>query len=298
MTGCKTVLASQVARPFRQFLEKKISHSQSKPTLVGLLANEDPASKRYAEWTSKTCQETGVHFDLIQVDKQALKSEIIRANLNKDIHGIMVYYPVFGYPIDSTLQNKVNYFKDVEGLSQRALKNVYENKRFYDKNIIPCTPLAIIKILEYIQEFDSDLPFGSRLENKTVTVINRSNVVGKPLAALLAHEGAIVYSVNKNNVQLFTSTDIRDTPFSQEQVIPQSDIVITGVPVSNYKVPTALLKPGVSAINFSAFANFEKDVTSKASYFVPSVGKVTVTMLKRNLVRLFDYQQQQIKKIL
>ncbi|KAI9254308.1 hypothetical protein BY458DRAFT_442702 [Sporodiniella umbellata] len=297
MTGCKTILASQVARPFRHFLKKKIHHSNTTPMLVGLLANEDPASKRYAEWTARTCQETGVQFDLIQVNKDALEDEIKKANMNKDIHGIMVYYPVFGQPQDGYLQNKVSYFKDVEGLSQRALKNIYQSRRFYDKNIIPCTPLAIIKILEYIQEFNSDLPFGSRLKNKVVTVINRSNVVGKPLAALLAHEGATVYSVNKNNVQLFTETQVLDTPFLQEIVIPKSDIVIAGVPVRGYKVPTALLKPGVSVINFAAFANFEKDVSSKASHFIPSVGKVTVTMLKRNLLRLYDYQQQQLKII-
>ncbi|KAG1136515.1 hypothetical protein G6F37_012006 [Rhizopus arrhizus] len=296
MTACKTVLASQIARPFRHFLKKKLDKCTSKPTLIGLLANQDPASKKYAEWTAKTCQETGVQFELAQVNKHELELEIIKANHDKDIHGIMVYYPVFGYPLDISLQNRVNYFKDVEGLSQRALQNVYQNKRFYDKNIIPCTPLAIIKTLEYIQEYRSDLSFGHRLENKTVTVINRSDVVGKPLAALLASEGALVYSVDENNVQLFTPTDIKDTPFSQQQVISQSDIVITGVPFRSYKVPTAILKPGVVAINFSAFANFEKDVTYKASHFVPSVGKVTVTMLKRNLLRLYDYQLQQLRQ--
>lgn len=149
MTACKTVLASQIARPFRHSLKKKLDKCTSKPTLIGLLANQDPASKKYAEWTAKTCQETGVQFELAQVNKHELELEIIKANHNKDIHGIMVYYPVFGYPLDMSLQNRVNYFKDVEGLSQRALQNVYQNKRFYDKNIIPCTPLAIIKVYKH-----------------------------------------------------------------------------------------------------------------------------------------------------
>lgn len=125
--------------------------------------------------------------------------------------------------------------------------------------------------------------------------------MGKPLAAILANEGATVYSVDQSNVQTFTELDLEnkcktiDTDLRCFDVIPQSDIVITGVPTPNFKVPTKLLKPGVVSINFSTFANFEPDVTSKASHFVPSVGKVTVAMLERNLLRLYDYQHQIMK---
>lgn len=130
-----------------------------------------------------------------------------------------------------------------------------------------------------------------------MTIVNRSEIVGRPLAALLANEGAKVFSVDANNVQTFTELDANktcqfiDTNLKCHQVIPQSDIVITGVPIPNYKVPTKLLKPGAVAINFSTFANFEPDIKSRVSYFVPSVGKVTVAMLVRNLLRLYDYQQ-------
>lgn len=126
-----------------------------------------------------------------------------------------------------------------------------------------------------------------------MTIINRSEIAGRPLAALLAKEGALVYSVDKYNVQKFTKNDILDTDLEYTQVVPKSDIVITGVPDANYKLPSNLLKPGVIAINFSTHANFESDIASKASYFVPSVGKVTVAMLKRNLLKLYDYQNNQ-----
>lgn len=107
-----------------------------------------------------------------------------------------------------------------------------------------------------------------------------------------------MYSVDANNVQTFTKNDQNnhckaiDTDLRCTQVVPRSDIVITGVPDAAYRMPTKLLKPGVVAINFSAFANFESDIQQKASYFVPSVGKVTVAMLQKNLLRLHDYQQQ------
>ncbi len=142
------------------------------------------------------------------------------------------------------------------------------------------------------------MPYGSRLKDRNITIINRSEIVGRPLAALLANEGANVYSVDANNVQTFTKLDqthsckVIDSPLKCSQAVSKSDIVITGVPKPNYKVPTKLLKPGVVAVNFSAFANFEFDLTSKAAYFVPSVGKVTVAMLERNLLRLYDYQNK------
>jgi len=69
--------------------------------------------------------------------------------------------------------------------------------------------------------------------------------------------------------------------------------VITGVPTPSYKLSTALLRDGVIAINFSAFNNFEVNVKEKASIYVPSVGKVTIAMLERNLLRLFDYKLSQ-----
>lgn len=121
---------------------------------------------------------------------------------------------------------------------------------------------------------------------------------------MLANDGAKVYSVDINGIQLFTrgtgihlkAHKVEDTDATLEQVIPQCDVVITGVPTPKYKLPTSLLKDGVIAINFSSFANFEDDVKTRASIFVPSVGKVTVAMLERNLLRLYDYQNNLTEK--
>lgn len=134
--------------------------------------------------------------------------------------------------------------------------------------------------------------------------MNRSEIVGRPLAAMLANDGAKVYSIDINGIQLFTrgtgiklkAHQVEDVDLTPEQVIPECDVVITGVPTPNYKLPTSYLKDGVVAINFSSFANFEDDVKSKASIFVPSVGKVTVAMLERNLLRLHDYQNNLTEK--
>ena len=71
------------------------------------------------------------------------------------------------------------------------------------KAILPCTPLAIVKTLEHCQVYSPLRPYGSRAFGRTITVINRSEVVGRPLAALLANDGARVFSVDLDGVQEF-----------------------------------------------------------------------------------------------
>ena len=114
------------------------------------MANNDPGACKYAEWTSKVCKETGIDFELRKIDKHSINDHIEKANMDQQINGIMVYYPVFGHEVDNQLQNKISPLKDVEGLGQVAIENIYRNRRFKDrdrhmKNIIPCTPLAILK---------------------------------------------------------------------------------------------------------------------------------------------------------
>jgi methylenetetrahydrofolate dehydrogenase (NAD+) len=157
-----------------------------------------------------------------------------------------------------------------------------------------------VKILEHIGVYNAIIPYGDRLHGKTVTIINRSEVVGRPLAALLANDGAIVYSVDEFGLLKFhrganiklNRHEVSETDFTVEQALAISDVVITGVPSDKYKLTATHLRDGVIAVNFSTFKNMGEDVQEKASIFVPSVGKVTVSMLERNLTRLYDYQNQ------
>jgi methylenetetrahydrofolate dehydrogenase (NAD+) len=81
---------------FREELKTIIKTREIKPKLVGFLVNEDPASIKYAECTSKTCKETGITFELRKCNKEELEDQITEANKDDSVHGIMVYYPVFG----------------------------------------------------------------------------------------------------------------------------------------------------------------------------------------------------------
>jgi methylenetetrahydrofolate dehydrogenase (NAD+) len=241
---------------------------------------------------------SGFAFDLREVDRELLEDRLIEANNDSSVDGIIVYYPIFGSRQDQYLQQIVSIDKDVEGLSHRYIFNMYQNIRFLDpasskKSILPCTPLAVIKILEYLRIYNTILPYGNRLHGRTITVINRSEVVGRPLAALLANDGAHVYSVDIADVQEFTrGVGLRKrrhevnekAGWTLENCLPLSDVVISGVPGDKYKVPLEKMKDGAVCINFSSERNFTPEVKEKASIYVPAIGKVTIAVLLRNLL--------------
>lgn len=210
-------------------------------------------------------------------------------------------------------------YKDVEGLSPQLISNMYQNIRFLDpphnlrKSILPCTPLAVVKILEHLQIYNNFLDYGKRLFGKRITVINRSEVVGRPLAALLANDGAEVYSVDVTGVQMFSrgtglkkvKHESRDLEgWTLEQCLPISEVVISGVPGDSFKVPTHLVREGAVCVNFSSQKvssvarggrttemltspqNFNPDIKEKAAIYVPSIGKCTIACLLRNMVQL------------
>ncbi|KAI9798853.1 MAG: hypothetical protein M1833_004356 [Piccolia ochrophora] len=308
--SCKVVLAASVARKLLEEVSEGLARVSSPPLLVGFLANEDPAAGMYAEWTGKTCRENGFAFDLRKVDREDLEDRILAANKDDRVDGIIVYYPIFGNRQDQYLQQITDVSKDVEGLSHRYIFNMYQNIRFLDdrqlqKSILPCTPLAVIKILEYLQIYNTILPYGNRLFGHSITVINRSEVVGRPLAALLANDGASVYSVDVSGVQLFTRGEgikkkrheiIEKPGWGLTECLPLSDVVISGVPGDTFKVPTNLLREGAVCINFSTDKNFGLDVKDKASIYVPAIGKVTIVVLLRNLLRIVQNRTGAVEK--
>ncbi|KAM0750203.1 NAD-P-binding protein [Meredithblackwellia eburnea MCA 4105] len=345
---CRTVTGEAVASPFRQAIIAAASSQTPKPKLVGILATSSAPSKAYASWTEKACHAVGIEYELRELkpedggegpaNQADVEEAILEANANPNVHGIMVYYPIFGIRQDGYLQQAVSPLKDVEGLNFTWLFSLYHNARFIDprklagaagvlssestapaasisdqegtlaKAILPCTPLAIVKTLEHCQVYNVLLPYGSRAFGKTITVINRSEVVGRPLAALLSNDGARVFSVDLDGIQEFTRrkapTDgttrpsfhphhvVQSTKLTLEECLAISDVVVSGVPSKSYQIKTDNLKEGVVAINFSESKNFEPTVKEKASLYCPGIGKATIVMLQRNLMRLRDYQDQ------
>jgi methylenetetrahydrofolate dehydrogenase (NAD+) len=90
------VLAAAIAKKFIDEITEQVSKLDPPPKLVGFLANADPAAKMYADFTKKTSLDCGFRFETREVNKEDLEDAIMEANEDKDVDGIMVYFPVFG----------------------------------------------------------------------------------------------------------------------------------------------------------------------------------------------------------
>ena len=140
----------------------------------------------------------------------------------------------------------------------------------------------------------SDQPLGGL----RACVFNRSEVVGSPLAAIMANDGAEVASFDVDGAELFVprpgrAHDRGGTSLSRAEALATADIVITGVPSRNFQLVTASeIKEGAVCLNFSTLKNFDESVLERASVFIPRVGPMTVTMALRNTLRLSrDYMR-------
>mmetsp|Transcript_34500 Transcript_34500/g.100106 ORF Transcript_34500/g.100106 Transcript_34500/m.100106 type:complete len:345 (+) Transcript_34500:97-1131(+) len=303
--GARKVTADEVAKPFIDEIQaatSKLSVAE-RPKLVGLLANNDPAAQKYADWTGRTFRRDGLNFEVRQVDPDDLEKALEDANSDNSVHGIMIYYPVFGDrpcfhggSYDDSLRDSVSLCKDVEGLCHFYRRTLYRNQRFVDaeqarKCVLPCTPLAVIKILEHLGAYDAQHPVGNRLAGKVATVVNRSEVVGRPLAAMLANDGATVYSVDIKSTYRFVRGKVEPPPAdaTTESMVRQSDVVVLGVPSDKYKMDPAWIKEGAIVVNVASCKNIDEATllsTRPGVRFIGVVGKVTVAMLERNLLRL------------
>ena len=286
---------NRTASSFREVVKTEITEYELSINIVGFLVPGDHASETYASYTKAGCDDVGINFSLVKAHQETIKQLLAETNEDASIHGIFVYYPVFGDERDAEIRNIVSYKKDVEGLTHYWMNKLYANERFDDaarthKAILPCTPLAIIKLLEIT---DAYAPVGLPFRGQTISIFNRSEIVGRPLAYMLSHDGARVYSFDINGGIIIGAHGRIEDPIGRTQALRESDVVITGVPSRDFdKVKASELKNGVICLNFSYVPNFADDAKEMASCYIPRVGTLTVAMCLRNALRLYrNYHQ-------
>ena len=297
--SARIVDPAAVAASFRAQLRTEVASLAVPLTLVGLLAEGHAPSATYATYTRKGCDDVGIRFLLRTVTGADAERAVRAAGDDPDVHGILVYYPVGTPESDGWLRELVDPRKDIEGLHSFWARCLYENRRFVDaagmkRAILPSTPLAILKLLEHAGA--SRAGTGLPLAGKRACVFNRSEVVGHPLAAMMANDGAEVVSFDVDGARLFVPSDgsephrTQHIEITRADALARADVVVTGVPSRKFSlVRAAEIREGAICLNFSTLRNFDDDVLSRASVFVPRVGPMTVTMALRNTLRLFRH---------
>lgn len=178
------------------------------PTLAVVVVGDDPASKVYVRNKSKACDYVGANFEEITLPSDSKLDDILPViqNLNQSphIHGILVQCPIGNLSHSQTLEvfKAIDPRKDVDGFTPlnraRLLTNSYEWYSY------PCTPMGIYLLLDY---------YKLGIDTKHITIIGRSNIVGKPLACLLENLNATVtlchsHTYNEDLIECCQNSDI------------------------------------------------------------------------------------------
>lgn len=203
----------------RKIVEKKIAELKNrvdklekKPKLVIIRIGDDFASGKYVANKIKRCSEVGIDSQIIHLEENITQLEvektILKLNEDKDITGILLQLPIPKHLDEDYLTNLIKDEKDVDGFT---IANMGKLSLGLDGNIA-CTPRGVITLLK---EFNIDI------ESKDVLIINRSNIVGKPLAQLFLKENATVTIAHSKTKNL-------------KQKIALSDIVVSAVGKANF----------------------------------------------------------------
>ena len=203
----------------RKIVEKKIAELKNrvdklekKPKLVIIRIGDDFASGKYVANKIKRCSEVGIDSQIIHLKENITQLEvektILKLNDDKNITGILLQLPIPKHLDEDYLTNLIKDEKDVDGFT---IANMGKLSLGLDGNIA-CTPRGVITLLK---EFNIDI------ESKDVLIINRSNIVGKPLAQLFLKENATVTIAHSKTKNL-------------KQKIALSDIVVSAVGKANF----------------------------------------------------------------
>jgi methylenetetrahydrofolate dehydrogenase (NADP+) / methenyltetrahydrofolate cyclohydrolase len=243
------------------------------PCLATILVGDNQASTTYVKNKQTAANSAGIltrDFKLPEnVNQNELVSIIEELNRDDKVHGILVQLPL-PPQIETSITNMVNHEKDVDGLTSHNLGLLLKGT----PKLVPCTPLGIIELLDF---------YNIDVKGMDVAILNRSNLVGKPLGILLMNRDATVtffHSKSKNIEHKLRNFDFIITAVGDRQkFILQKDMIKEGA---------IIFDVGISRANgkIKGDVDFES-VSEKAAYITPvpgGVGPMTVTMLLKNTV--------------
>ena len=263
-----------LAQKVKNSIREEIAANGYQPGLAVVLVGDDPSSNLYVSNKEKACRSVGINSLIIrktsQCTEQELYDTIVRLNCDPSINGIIVQLPLPQHINTFEILSAISPDKDVDCLTPYRFGELFYSGSF----IYPCTPSGIIEIFH-----DYKIP----LAGKRCAVIGRSNIVGKPMAAMLLQENATVTLCHR-----FT----KELPL----ICKESDIIISATG-RRHMVSREMMKDGVILIDAGMvkgddgkFYGDIDDGTGIASYATPvpgGVGPMTVAMLLKNTLSLY-----------
>ena len=276
LTGTK-IDGLEVAKSVKTKVVEIVNDLKSKeitPCLATIVVGDNPASATYIRNKHKACEEVGIltkdHTLSNDITQEELNSLIEKLNQDETVHGILVQLPLPNHLNEFNTTTQILPEKDIDGLTPTNVGLLAIGKAI----LIACTPSGIIEMCKY---------YNIELEGKNITIINRSNLVGKPLFHLLLQNNATVTTCHSKTKNL-------------KQICLNSDIIITGVGNREiFKLTPDMIKQEAVVIDVATTRYEGKlvgdtdflDIIEKALFASPvpgGVGPMTVAMLLKNTV--------------
>lgn len=280
---------SSIALQIQEQVKAAISHLHyRKPGLAFILVGTNPASRSYVNMKKKRCKEVGIlSFDLEleeTINEEALIEHIAALNANPAVDSILVQMPLPPHIDSLRVVQAIDPAKDVDGFHPMNMGKLLTGE---PGGFIPCTPLGIQTLL-----FRAQIP----LLGRHVVIVGRSNIVGKPLAALLVqkapHANATVtlaHSLSHNLKEICRSADILIACAGSPRLIDAS-MVKRGAVVIDVGINRLNPSQLVGDVDFDAV----KPVCSHITPVPGGVGPMTIAMLLSNT--LLSYQRSLASK--
>ena len=278
----KIIDGKAVASEIRHKLKDKIAKlTGRRPGLAFILIGNDEASKAYVRMKKKGCEEVGIASHVLhlsdKISERELLAEIDHLNASKNIDGILVQQPLPKQIHTDKIVEAIDPKKDVDGFHPLNIGKLLLGQT---DGLVPCTPLGIIKLLR---------AYKVPTEGKEVTIVGRSNIVGKPLAALLCQKqpwaNATVTLAHSHTEDL-------------AEVTERADILITAsgspgsITADMVKDRAVVIDVGISRSMNTLIGDVDFDaVAEKASLITPvpgGVGPMTIAMLLSNTLKAFS----------
>lgn len=270
------VSGKKVADIIATKLQQQVTDLKIKPALAIILAGDNPASRIYVNNKIKRAQEVGIEARLFEFSKdqfQKCLETIDKLNKDKNIHGIIIQYPVFDdWDFDSMI-NKIDPKKDVDGFLKGS----------------PFFGATAVGVWEMLTAFALQEGFKTTedfLKNKKIVVLGRGKTAGKPTRELLESKGFEVEVVS------------RDTQ-NPERLIKKGDVVISATGVKNI-INKSNLKKGAYVIGVGVGKEIidgqskiygdinEEEVSQIAKLYCPTIGGIgplTIVSLLKNVIK-------------
>ena len=274
---CKIIDGNKIASDIRNELRQKIieykNSSGITPTLVALMVGDNPASQIYVQKKFDACQEVGISASKVEVkDKDDLRKQIRLLNIDNSVHGFILQLPLPSSWNANDFFSEFNPYKDVDVFHPENVGLLVQGR----PRFLPCTPHGIQVMLHRS---------GIKVAGKQIVIINRSNVVGRPLSSMLIQD-----CDDYANATVTVCHD-RTPPDLLKSITQTADIVIVAVGKPNFLTPDMVKKGvgivdvGITRVGKKVVGDVHLDVYEIASWATPvpgGIGPLTICMLLEN----------------